>query len=132
VTSPPPAGESPLVLIVDDNAKNLKLLRDVLGAAGFQTLAAATGAEAIAVADEHLPDVILMDLRLPDMDGSEAARRLGGDQRTASIPVVAVSSLPLACDDDWFRDAGFAGCLEKPISVRAFPEQVRRYCARVC
>ena len=63
----------PLVLIVDDNEKNLKLARDVLRAAGFRTLEAATGAEAIALADEHLPDVILMDLRLPDMDGVDAA-----------------------------------------------------------
>ena len=66
----------PLVLIVDDNAKNLKLARDVLLAAGFRTLEAATAADGIALADEHLPDVVLMDLRLPDMDGTEAARTL--------------------------------------------------------
>ena len=66
----------PLVLIVDDNEMNLKLARDVLLAAGFRTLEAATGAEAVALAEEHLPDVVLMDLRLPDMDGTEAARAL--------------------------------------------------------
>jgi two-component system cell cycle response regulator DivK len=128
VTSPPPGAERPLVLIVDDNAKNLKLARDVLDAGGFRTLEAASGAEAIAVATEHLPDVILMDLRLPDMDGSEAARRLGDGRRTASIPVVAVSSLHVERGDDWFNAAGFAGCLEKPIDVHAFPAEVRRYC----
>jgi two-component system cell cycle response regulator DivK len=129
VTSPAPTVE-PLVLIVDDNEKNLKLARDVLRAAQFRTLEAGSGEEAIALASEHLPDVILMDLRLPDMDGTEAARRIGYATRTASIPVVAVSSMPLERSGDWFRAAGFAGCLEKPIKVRAFPGQVRRYCSR--
>jgi two-component system, cell cycle response regulator DivK len=132
VTSPSPAARPPLVLIVDDNEKNRKLARDVLRAAEFRTIEATTGGEAIALAAEHLPAVILMDMRLPDMDGTDAARRLGDAERTASIPVVAVSSLPVERGGDWFRAAGFAGCLEKPISVRAFPDQVRRYCAGVC
>ena len=127
--SSPPAAATPLVLIVDDNEKGLKLAHDVLEAAGFRTLRAASGAEAIALAAEHLPDVILMDLRLPDMDGTDAARRLGDVQRTASIPIVAVSSIPLGGGGDWFLAAGFAGYLEKPISVRAFPGQVRSFCA---
>jgi two-component system cell cycle response regulator DivK len=132
VTSPSPAARPPLVLIVDDNEKNRKLARDVLRAAEFRTIEATTGGEAIALAAEHLPAVILMDMRLPDMDGTDAARRLGDAERTAAIPVVAVSSLPVERGGDWFRAAGFAGCLEKPISVRAFPDQVRRYCAGVC
>jgi two-component system cell cycle response regulator DivK len=119
----------PLVLIVDDNETNLKLARDVLRAAGFGTLEAANGAEGIALAAEHLPDVILMDLRLPDMDGTEAARRLGGGPQTAAIPVVALSSLPVEEGGDWPEAAGFAGWLEKPIHVSEFPDQVRRYCA---
>ena len=119
----------PLVLIVDDNEKNLKLARDVLRAAGLGTLEAANGAEGIALAGEHLPDVILMDLRLPDMDGTDAAKRLGDEVRTASIPVVALSSLRLEGGGDWLQAAGFAGWLEKPISVGEFPDQVRRYCA---
>ena len=117
-----------LVLIVDDNQKNLKLARDVLSAAGFRTLEAVSGAEGIALADKHLPDVILMDVRLPDMAGTEAALALGSGARTARIPVVALSALPL--EGDWFLAAGFAGYLEKPISVGEFPDQVRRYCAR--
>ena len=121
---------SPLVLIVDDNAKNLKLARDVLRAAGLRTLEAATGAEGIALATEHLPDVILMDIRLPDMDGTDAARALAGEERTAGIPIVALSALRLERDDDWFLAAGFAGFLEKPIDVGEFPDQVRSYCAR--
>jgi two-component system cell cycle response regulator DivK len=128
VTPPPPDAEGPLVLVVDDNEKNLKLVRDVLRAAGFRTLEATTGAEAIVLAEQHLPNVILMDLRLPDMDGTEAVRTLGDGKRTASIPVVAVSSVQLEHGGDWFRALGFAGCVEKPISVRAFPDQVRSYC----
>lgn len=128
MTSASPDAEPPLVLIVDDNDKNLKLARDVLRAAGFGTLEAASGGEGIALAGEHVPDVILMDLRLPDMDGTEAARRLGDEARTASIPVVALSSLPLEGSGDWLQAAGFAGCLEKPISVGEFPDQVRAYC----
>jgi two-component system cell cycle response regulator DivK len=129
VTSPSPAVEGPLVLIVDDNDRNRKLARDVLGAASFRTLEAASGAEAIALAGEHLPDVILMDIRLPDMDGSDAARTLAAQERTSSIPVIAVSSLSVEHGGDWFQAAGFAGCLEKPINVSAFPEQVRRFSA---
>jgi two-component system, cell cycle response regulator DivK len=139
VTSPapdaPPDGRGPvdtgrpLVLIVDDNDKNLKLTRDVLGASGFRTLEAASAADGIALAVEHLPDVILMDLGLPDMDGTDAARKLGDGARTAQIPVVALSSLPLEGTGDWFLAAGFAGYLEKPFSVRRFPDQVRRFCA---
>jgi len=120
--------ESLLVLIVDDYDKNLKLARDVLRAAGFRTLEAASGAEGIWLAVQHLPDVILMDLRLPDMDGADAARKLGEGARTAGIPVVALSSVPLEGNDDWFGATRFAGYLQKPISVRDFADQVRRYC----
>ena len=120
--------DRPLVLLVDDNEKNLKLAREVLRAGGFRTLEATRGAEGITLADEHLPDVILMDIRLPDMDGTHAARKLAGRARTAQIPIVALSSLPIG-DSDWFRTYGFVGYLEKPIRVSEFAQQVRRYCA---
>jgi two-component system, cell cycle response regulator DivK len=119
---------TPLVLIVDDNRKNLKLARDVLQASGFRTLEAESGAEGIALAAEHLPDVILMDLRLPDMHGTDAARTLADGAQTARIPIVALSAVPFEGDGEWLLAAGFAGCLEKPISVVEFPDQVRRYC----
>ena len=122
--------EAPLVLIVDDNERNLKLHRDVLRAAGLRTLEAATGAEAIALATTHAPDVILMDLGLPDMDGTDAALALAEDERTEQIPVVALTSLRLEDGGVRLRAAGFAGYLEKPISVAAFPEQVRRHVRR--
>jgi two-component system cell cycle response regulator DivK len=117
-----------LVLIVDDNEKNLRLARDVLRHAGFRTLEAASAGEGLALAVSELPDVILLDIRLPDMDGTEAARRLKGDARTAGIPVVALTSLAMKGDREWFLGAGFDGYLEKPISVRELPEQVRSFC----
>ena len=116
------------VLVVDDNDTNRKLALEVLSAAGFQTFDAATAEQGIALAVEHVPDVILMDLRLPDMDGVDATRRLAAHERTARIPVVAISASPLEGRGDWLEEAGFAGWLEKPIHVRTFPEQVRRYC----
>lgn len=123
-----PHAQAPLVLIVDDNAKNLKLARDVLLAAGFRTLQAATAGEGIALANEHLPDVVLLDLQLPDMDGADVARRLANGARTAAIPVVAFSSLAFDDDTAWLRHAGFAGYLEKPIDVEEFADRVRGYC----
>ena len=116
-----------LVLIVDDNEKNVKLARDVLRYAGFRTLEAGTGGDGLMLAAEHQPDVILMDIRLPDMDGTDAVRRLKEEPRTADIPVVALTSFAMKGDRERFLAAGFDGYLEKPISVRAFPDQVRGY-----
>jgi two-component system cell cycle response regulator DivK len=116
------------VLVIEDDERNRKLARDVLGAAGFLTLETATAAEGIALAREHVPDVILMDLRLPDMGGAAATRILKGDETTAPIPVVAMSALSLDGSDDWLEATGFAGAIEKPISVHRFPDEVRRYC----
>jgi two-component system cell cycle response regulator DivK len=115
---------------VDDNAKNLKLARDVLVASGFRTLTAESGEEAVALAVVHLPDVILMDLRLPGMDGTDAARVLGRDARTASIPVVALTSVALEEAAAWLADAGLAGYIGKPIDVETFPHLVREHCRR--
>ena len=117
----------PLVLIVDDNEMNVKLARDVLRYAGFRTLEAGTGGEGVALAAEHLPDVILMDIRLPDMDGTDAVRQLRAERRTAGIPVVALTSFAMKGDRERFLAEGFDGYLEKPISVREFPDQVRSY-----
>ncbi len=120
----------PLVLIVDDDDRNRKLAAVVLEAASFRTLEAVCGTEAIALAVAQLPDVVLMDLRLPDLDGAEVTRRLRCDPQTANIPVVALSAMPLDRDDDWPFEAGFAGYLVKPIDIDELPEQVRRFCRR--
>jgi CheY-like chemotaxis protein len=129
--SPPPSDATtrvPLVLIVDDNDQNRKLARDVLRAAGLRTIDAATGGAGIALAAERQPDLILLDLRLPDLDGTEVARSLRDGASTAHIPVVALSALPGAGSQNWLLEAGFAGSLGKPIDVVAFPAQVLRYC----
>ena len=118
----------PLVLIIDDNERNRKLARDVLGVAGLQTLEAASGMEGVELAAARLPDVILMDLRLPDMNGADAAKALMQGERTARIPIVAMSALSPEDSGDWLASAGFAGSLAKPIQVDTFPEQVRRFC----
>ena len=121
-------GDPPLVLIVDDSEKNRKLAREVLRAAGFRTLEAARGDEAITVAAKRRPDLILLDLRLPDMEGTDVARTLRGGSETGRIPVVALSASPLTGGSDRLLAMGFDGYLQKPIDVRAFPQQVRRYC----
>jgi two-component system, cell cycle response regulator DivK len=118
----------PLVLIVDDNDLNRKLARDVLRTAGLDTVEAANGEEAIALALEQLPDLILMDLRLPDLDGSEALRRLRAEPATAHSMVVALTALRGARDA--LLGAGFDDCLEKPIDAVAFPGQVRSFIGR--
>ena len=119
------------VLVVDDDDRNRKLALDVLGAAGFRTYGAATAGEAIALAREHRPDLILMDLRLPDLDGASATRTLAAGELTARIPVVAMSASQLEGSEEWLEGAGFVGWLEKPIHVATFPEQVRRFCTNV-
>jgi two-component system cell cycle response regulator DivK len=117
----------PVVLIVDDNEMNTRLARDVLRFGGFTTIEARTGAEGIAVASAHLPDVILMDVRLPDLDGTDVMRALKGEPLTAAIPIVALTSLAMKGDREWLLAQGFDGYLEKPIDVRAFPAQVREF-----
>lgn len=119
-----------LVLIVDDNDKNVKLARDVLRFAGFRTVEAFTGSDGFASAVEHGPDVILMDIRLPDMEGTEVVRRLKDEPRTAGIPVIALTAYAMKGDRERFLAAGFDGYLEKPVSVKELPAQVRAYCRR--
>src|SRR5437016_1978793 len=122
------AGE--LILIVEDNEKNLKLARDVLQFKGYRTLEARTAAEGIDLATAHLPDLILMDIQLPDMDGVTALRRLTAEPRTTAIPVVALTAFAMKGDCERFLGAGFDGYLVKPINIKEFPEQVGQFCER--
>jgi two-component system cell cycle response regulator DivK len=112
------------ILVVEDNALNLKLVRDVLQVAGYEVVEATTGEQGIVLAVEAHPDLILMDLQLPGIDGSEALRSLRADPRTHAIPVVAVSAFAMKADRERAYRDGFDGYLEKPISVRALPDQV--------
>jgi len=113
------------ILVVEDNARNMALLRDVLQATGYRTLQASTGREAVALAHAHEPALVLMDIRLPDMDGTEALRLLRANERTASIPVLAVTAQAMAGDRERFLAAGFDGYLSKPIDVDELLATVR-------
>ena len=115
------------ILVVEDNDKNLKLTRDVLEFAGYTVEVAITGEEAVAQALASVPDLILMDLQLPGMDGHEALARLRADPDTQRVPVVALTASAMPMDRERALSAGFDGFLEKPISVREFPAQVRRH-----
>jgi two-component system cell cycle response regulator DivK len=121
-------GTGLLILIVEDNEKNLKLARDVLRFNSFRTMEATTGEEALLTAREHLPDLVLMDIALPGIDGVEAARRLRTAPETATIPIVALTASVMETDRTRFVDAGFAGLIAKPINVLEFPAQVLAYC----
>jgi len=115
------------ILVVEDNEKNLKLVRDVLQFAGFDVVAARSAEQGVAMAIERPPDLVLMDLQLPGMDGTEALRQLRNSPRTRSVPVVAVTAFAMKDDRERALNAGFDGYLEKPISVQALPAQVRSF-----
>lgn len=117
-----------LVLIVDDNVMNLKLARDILQARGFRTLDASTAEAGIELAFAHAPDLVLMDIQLPGMDGQAALGVLRADPRTKDTPVVALTAFAMAEERDRFIAAGFDGYVTKPISVREFPAQVLAFC----
>jgi two-component system cell cycle response regulator DivK len=116
-----------VILVVEDNERNLKLLRDVLEYAGYDVRVARTGEDGVTLAVKEPPDLVLMDLQLPGIDGMEALRQLRASPRTADIPVVAVTAQAMKQDRERVLQAGFDGYVEKPISVRAFPEQVRGF-----
>ena len=113
-----------MILIVEDNERNLKLVRDLLQHHGYETIEARNAADGVALAAERRPDLILMDIQLPDVDGVTALGRLRADPRSASIGVVAVTAFAMTDDRRRLLAAGFDGYLEKPIDVRAFPGQV--------
>ncbi len=116
------------VLIAEDNEKNMKLFRDVLQVRGYETLEATTGEQAIELATQHTPDLVLMDIQLAGMDGLEALRRLREDERTAAIPVIALTAQAMAGDHERFLQAGFDGYVSKPVNVVEFIGTVRDYC----
>jgi two-component system, cell cycle response regulator DivK len=119
-----------LVLIVEDNDKNLKLARDLLRYHGFRTIEAQDAETGLRMASESAPDVILMDIQLPGIDGVTALLRLRADPATAGIPVVAVTASVMPFDQQRFARVGIAGVIVKPIDVKAFPNQVLSYCSR--
>jgi CheY-like chemotaxis protein len=117
------------ILVVEDNERNLKLIRDVLQFAGYEIVEASSGEQGVALAQDCEPDLVLMDLQLPQMDGTEALRILRESPRTRDVPVVAVTAFAMREDRERAFGAGFDGYLQKPISIRALPEQVRGFLA---
>jgi CheY-like chemotaxis protein len=112
------------VLIVEDNARNLKLMKDVLEYCGYEVAEARTGEEGVSLANSNPPDLILMDLQLPGIDGTEALAQLRQHPTTVTIAVVAVTAFAMKDDRDRALLAGFDGYIEKPINVRVLPRQV--------
>jgi two-component system cell cycle response regulator DivK len=121
------AGER--ILVVEDNEMNMKLFRDVLLVTGYRALEATTGGEAVDLAVEHTPDLVLMDIQLPDADGIDVLRRLRTDDRTAAIPVLAVTAQAMQGDRERFLAAGFDGYVSKPVHVGELIDTVRQHCA---
>ena len=114
-----------VVLIVEDNEKNLKLVRDVLQVKGYATLEAGTAEDGIGIATERVPDLILMDIQLPGMNGIEALKVLRGNPATAAIPVIAVTASVMQQDRNQITEAGFDAYIGKPLNLKEFLEAVK-------
>lgn len=119
------------ILVVEDNPLNLKLIRDVLVFQGYDVIEAHSGEEGVDLAHERVPDLVLMDLQLPGIDGVEALRQLRQDPVVGDVPVVAVTAFAMKEDRERAYANGFDGYLSKPISVRALPAQVEAFLRRV-
>lgn len=115
------------ILVVEDNPKNLKLLRDVLRFSGYEVIEATSGEDGVRLAASEEPDLILMDLQLPGIDGAEALRRIRAGERTREVPVVAVTAFAMDHDREHAFASGFTGYVEKPISIRRLPQQVKDF-----
>ena len=118
---------SKCILVVEDQEDNRRILRDLLGNAGFELMEAESGEEALAAIGTQRPDVILMDIQLPVMDGYEAARRIKSDPDMKAVPIIAVTSYALAGDDAKALAAGCSCYVTKPFSPRALLAMVREY-----
>jgi two-component system, cell cycle response regulator DivK len=117
------------VLIVEDNELNMKLFRDLLEAHGYQTLESRDGIEALRVARDERPDLILMDIQLPEVSGLEVAKWIKEDEQLRSIPIIAVTAFAMKGDEEKIREGGCEGYLAKPISLTSFLETVERHLA---
>lgn len=112
------------VLIVEDNALNMRLFSDLLEASGYETLQCTDGGKAAALAVDEQPDLIIMDIQLPEVSGLDITRWLKDDERTSAIPVLAVTAFAMRTDEILVREAGCEGYLSKPIQVRSFLKTV--------
>ena len=121
---------SPKVLLVEDNLLNLELATDLLEACGIEVISANSGEIAVKLAHEQMPDLILMDLSRPGMDGLQATAALKANPQTRLIPVVAVTAHAMKGDEQKALDAGCEGYITKPIDTRMFPTLVAQYLQR--
>ena len=124
--SPVPA-DAKTVLVVEDNELNMKLFNDLLDAHGYKTLQTRDGMEALDMAREHKPDLILMDIQLPEVSGLEVTKWLKADDDLQSIPVIAVTAFAMKGDEERILQGGCEGYISKPISVPHFLETIARY-----
>ncbi|MGE3714486.1 MAG: response regulator [Alphaproteobacteria bacterium] len=115
------------ILIVEDNDLNLKLFRDLLTAHGYETIETKEGMEAISLARSEKPDLILMDIQLPEISGLDVTLRLKSDAAVASIPIVAVTAFAMKDDEEKIMEAGCEAYISKPISIISFLNTVRRF-----
>jgi CheY-like chemotaxis protein len=123
------AGE--LVLIVEDHQENLELVRDLLQAHGYRTLETGTAEDGLTLAATHHPDLIVLDIQLPGMDGLEALHQLRSMPDIASTPVVALTAYAMPSDRERLINAGFDGQISKPISIKPFLQMVQEFCATI-
>ncbi|QCI68200.1 response regulator [Phreatobacter stygius] len=118
---------SKTVMIVEDNELNMKLFHDLLEANGYQTIQTRNGTEALALARSHKPDLILMDIQLPEVSGLDVTRWIKEDETIKHIPVIAVTAFAMKGDEERIRAGGCEAYLSKPISVAKFIETVRHF-----
>jgi CheY-like chemotaxis protein len=118
------------ILIVEDNPLNLKLVRDVLTVSGYDVVAAPSGEEGVTLAQTCAPDLVLMDIQLPGIDGLELTRRLKADPGTRDIVIIAVTAYAMKGDQDKALAAGCDDYITKPIDTRALPDTIARHLAR--
>jgi two-component system cell cycle response regulator DivK len=121
------APASKLILVVEDNELNMRLLNDVLEMRGYSVLKTDQGAHALELARQHRPDLILMDIQLPDISGLEATRRLKADAETRAIPVIAVTAFAMSGDERKTLDSGCDAYVAKPIMLQEFLSLVERF-----
>jgi len=118
---------SKTILIVEDNELNMKLFNDLLQAHGYDTVQTMDGRDAIKLAREHKPDLVLMDIQLPEISGLEVTKMMKADDDLKSIPVIAVTAFAMKGDEDKIREGGCEGYIAKPISVPTFLETISRF-----
>jgi len=127
VTNDSTNGSAKTVLVVEDNELNMKLFHDLLEAHGYNILQTKDGMDALRIAREHRPDLILMDIQLPEVSGLEVTKWIKEDENLKSIPVIAVTAFAMKGDEEKIRDGGCEAYIAKPISVTNFLETVRKF-----